>query len=337
MIDYLFIAALALFLLASLPLWGKALQRVRRSNGTTAEAFLSPRSPIQSPIGLVDVLLAFLMWTVCQGIALSLTMQLMNISQSDLNAPTANQQLTILAGLSLGQLMSGGFSFIWLALRYGHLSQMFGAKLSDLTADLKVATCTFIMILPTLLLLQFLLSLLVEYRHGTIELLRDQKSLLAITVTWIAAVIIAPLTEEIFFRGFLQSWLQRLRFTGKHLFSNHSMIGGFSTATQQPTNASPPRKSNLSQSQLQDKQLKDPTAIDDSKPGWLPIILTSAAFAAVHLGQGLAPVILFLFSIVLGYLYRQTGSLRVCVVLHMLLNGYSMFWVTLDLYISPPS
>ena len=129
MIDYLFIAALALFLLASLPLWGKALQRVRRSNGTPAGAFLPPRSPIQSPIGLVDVLLAFLMWTVCQGIALSLTMQLMNISQSDLNTPTANQQLTILAGLSLGQLMSGGFSFIWLALRYGHLSQMFGAKL----------------------------------------------------------------------------------------------------------------------------------------------------------------------------------------------------------------
>ena len=54
-------------------------------------------------------------------------------------------------------------------------------------------------------------------------------------------------------------------------------------------------------------------------------------FAAVHYGQGLAPVALFLFGLALGFLYRQTGSIVPCIVLHFFLNFFSMFWLSLDL------
>jgi membrane protease YdiL (CAAX protease family) len=40
---------------------------------------------------------------------------------------------------------------------------------------------------------------------------------------------------------------------------------------------------------------------------------------------------------VLGYLYRKTGSISSCIVLHMMLNGFTMFWFTLQVLIGDPS
>ena len=60
-------------------------------------------------------------------------------------------------------------------------------------------------------------------------------------------------------------------------------------------------------------------------------MITSALFAVMHLGQGLAPIPLFVFSLLLGYLYQRTGSLLPCIGLHMINNGYSVFWLTMQI------
>ena len=57
---------------------------------------------------------------------------------------------------------------------------------------------------------------------------------------------------------------------------------------------------------------------------WWPIGVTSLLFALMHVGQGAAPIPLFLLSVGLGYLYRQTGSLTAPIVVHMVLNGMTL-------------
>lgn len=57
---------------------------------------------------------------------------------------------------------------------------------------------------------------------------------------------------------------------------------------------------------------------------WVPIVVASAIFSCMHLGQGAAPIPLFIFSLALGYMYRQTGRLMIPIVIHMVLNGTTL-------------
>lgn len=66
-------------------------------------------------------------------------------------------------------------------------------------------------------------------------------------------------------------------------------------------------------------------------PGYVPIVLSAAIFAFMHLGQGPAPIPLFFLAIGLGYLYRQTHRATPSIVVHLLINSVSMavFWFSL--------
>lgn len=58
-------------------------------------------------------------------------------------------------------------------------------------------------------------------------------------------------------------------------------------------------------------------------PAWAAIILSAAIFATVHMDAYAFPPI-FLLGAGFGYLYYKTGSLRVCIVLHMINNGAAL-------------
>ncbi|MFM8705305.1 MAG: lysostaphin resistance A-like protein [Planctomycetia bacterium] len=69
------------------------------------------------------------------------------------------------------------------------------------------------------------------------------------------------------------------------------------------------------------------------EPAWggrAAIVLSSLAFAAAHVGQGLAWVPLFFFGLVVGYLARQTGSIVPGIILHGLFNAVSVGLVLLQ-------
>lgn len=56
-----------------------------------------------------------------------------------------------------------------------------------------------------------------------------------------------------------------------------------------------------------------------------PVIVSSLIFAAMHFpGQGAAPIPIFVLSLGLGYLYRQTGSLAAPIVVHVILNSITL-------------
>lgn len=58
--------------------------------------------------------------------------------------------------------------------------------------------------------------------------------------------------------------------------------------------------------------------------GATAILLSSAAFALAHLGQGLAYWPLLPFGIVLGLIARQTGSIVACILVHAAFNAISV-------------
>jgi membrane protease YdiL (CAAX protease family) len=63
-----------------------------------------------------------------------------------------------------------------------------------------------------------------------------------------------------------------------------------------------------------------------------PLVVSSLIFSALHFGQGAAPIPLFVLSLGLGYLYRQTGSIVPPLIVHMILNGLTLIVEFLNLH-----
>jgi len=249
---------------------------------------------------------------------------------------------------------------------------MFGELRERKRFSLQIAGMTFCMVIPPILLLQWALSLLVPYEHSTLDVLKDSPSLQPLFAVWFSAVLAAPIYEEIFFRGMLQGWLQRFDGPNSPSLDT-AIGGGWSSpesvaeelqefSAQNPSanvevtsekileksfEATKPEQETLSpnfapspanESKLPPRFLNQGIATGigataEPTKNWLPIFLSALLFAAVHLGQGFAPVPLFFFGLTLGYLYRQTGSILPCIFLHMGLNGFSMFWFTLQVFV----
>jgi uncharacterized protein len=108
--------------------------------------------------------------------------------------------------------------------------------------------------------------------QDAVELLLDEKSVPRVCWLVFAAVALAPVTEEILFRGFLHPYL----------------------------------KSRMS-----------------TRTAW---ILTAFIFGAIHF-HALTFVQLFLFGLVLGAAYELTGSLPLCVGIHMCFNAATALWL----------
>ncbi len=126
--------------------------------------------------------------------------------------------------------------------------------------------------------------------------------------------------EELFFRGVLQAWLQRV---GPGA-ADKLLIGGWDSQTNLAVPQLTAEAANPTTTELPSQATFSRT----NRSVW-PILATSILFALAHLGQGPAPVSLFFFGIALGYIFQRTGSIIPCIVLHMALNAFSMFWFTL--------
>ncbi|WP_182867794.1 CPBP family intramembrane glutamic endopeptidase [Rhodopirellula sp. JC639] len=144
-------------------------------------------------------------------------------------------------------------------------------------------------ILTPVLLINFVVSNLVPYEHTVTDLMAEQTGLQTFLALLLSAAVVTPIVEEVQFRLLLQGGLQR--------------IADLPVSALSPN--SPP-----------------PTAWHPTS-AW-PVYATSVLFAAMHLGQGAAPVPLFFLSVGLGFLYQRTGRLVPAIVVHMLLNAATL-------------
>jgi membrane protease YdiL (CAAX protease family) len=178
---------------------------------------------------------------------------------------------------------------VWATARIG-LDDLGLARPADWRRDARPAITLVLLLLPVIYGVMATLSRLIAPRsHPVFESIRgDGGSAGTAWLTFISAVIAAPVAEELLFRGVLLGWLTSLALEGE------SRRGAWEPGRRAPARAL-----------------------------WVPNILASWLFAALHVPQWPAPIPLFLLSLGLGWLAQRTGRLGGPIVAHMAFNGLS--------------
>lgn len=277
---------------------------------------LENRKRDPNPLGFTDVLIVCGSWLLSPAIAVAI-LQWAEVEYAGDGATPEGEGISLIFVYGL-QLVIILICILYLSSRYRRVSAT-GLDFRNWAADLRIGLVWFFLIVPPVLLVQVFLSLWVPYSHGTIETLKKSQSALPLFGTWFSAVLCAPIVEEFVCRGVLQGWMQRLGNTELGDFGPIIYGGDFSDD----------KSLNAKSEVLVGQALADRQVYFDSSLRWLPIFFTATLFASMHLGQGAAPVSLFLLAIGLGYLYRQTGSIVPGLIVHLLLNLQTVFWVTL--------
>jgi membrane protease YdiL (CAAX protease family) len=243
-----------------------------------------------------------------------------------------------------------------------------GARLRDLGlcfADWKrqasVGLVAVFLAIPVVYTIQACAVLVTEWlerrreAHPLEKMLRDQFSGDNAYLAIVSAVVLAPLVEELLFRGIFQRWLMKL------LARNDQVHGprGPHQAGQEPTahpllREGPARvceevvghdakKHSAGASEVVDQPRPDSSPSRTSPARrrqfspWVAILLTSLFFAAVHGPQWPAPIPLFVLSLAIGIVYYRTGSLIAAVCMHAAFNGLSTLFLLLALSLGEPA
>ena len=161
----------------------------------------------------------------------------------------------------------------------------------------------------------------------------------------LSTMVLAPLIEELLFRGIFQRWLGRL-VEGRPLPTTTIPEKGrfgplepenesfFLNSKAAPTESTPidPGSEILASGH-------QPAEQPSSRSSSLPILLTSFFFAAMHLPQWPAPIAILLLSMALGTVYQRTGSLLAAVTMHATFNGVNtllLLLLALSLHVQAP-
>lgn len=295
------------WLFACVGLWIWALGRI--THGREVVDF-EPRPTF--PCGLAEILLAVGVWILSLA---ALQRGITPAPVSEDGAASLPNLVPMIVVNSAATLSAVAAVLAWAGLQGISLRQM---GLIPKWRDLFIGVAAVLMLIPPVLMLQGFLSTRFEYHHPLLEVLKEPQPLMTLAAMAISSTIIAPLTEEFFFRGLVQGWFGR--------WAEGRRRGGTNGAAPQP----PVKATLVGEEASRDSDLNPystPEAkshlVDRRSRSWWPIIASSLLFAAVHVGQGPAPISLFFLALGLGYLYRQTGRIWAGVILHMGLNGLS--------------
>jgi membrane protease YdiL (CAAX protease family) len=140
----------------------------------------------------------------------------------------------------------------------------------------------------------------------------------------IAAMVIAPVGEEILFRLLLQGWLEK--WVDQRL-DRREEPNDDARLTNDEISGSTDAEFVMRHSSLEVTMppAEPPSLAPARRPhGWLPILVSSLLFAIAHYGYGPDPIALFFLAIILGYVYQRTHRIVPCIVAHALFNSLAM-------------
>jgi membrane protease YdiL (CAAX protease family) len=119
-----------------------------------------------------------------------------------------------------------------------------------------------------------------------------------------SAVIVAPMTEELLFRGLIQTTLGRVfTWAGRPAMLPVLPLADEDSALLHYRSAPPER----------------PPVNPGPGPRWAAVIVTAAIFAAIHMSVPFF-LPLFVLAVALGYVYERTGNLWMSIATHSLFN-----------------
>lgn len=278
--------------------------QVIRTKGPENSGWFWNHQSVTPRWGLVDVLTVAFVWIVSQALATSGLFQIFGVSQGQEIPPDLSARIALVSGIA--QLICTASCFAWLICRYQHTERDFGLAPTQWKSGILNGLKAFCMWIPLVWAVQNILVVFIEYSHPSFERIKGSGETFTLIDVWISAVIIAPILEEILFRGVLQSWLQRFR--RETLANPNPLITGGPDLTPEASSATNHQSSiHLSS-----------------------IIITSVLFGLAHFSQGPAPYSLFVLSLGLGFVYQRTGSIIACITMHMALNFITMMLFTFD-------
>ena len=165
----------------------------------------------------------------------------------------------------------------------------------------------------------------------------------------LAGVVLAPIAEELVFRGIFLGWLTRLALKPKKPAATAADVGEPVPAVaevgpplmetveiesiEEAPSSSPPETAELATVNPYAAPAA-PIAPPPAEPADTPLearplpflaanVLVSLTFAALHAPVWPTPIPIFFLSLGLGFLYQRTGSLLGPIALHMTFNGVS--------------
>lgn len=173
--------------------------------------------------------------------------------------------------------------------------------------------------------------------HPLIKIIQGHPNPALYGLAFAAAVVAAPVCEELLFRLLLQGWLEKWedrrlgwgsaeQYDGTLEASDEAQMSsdeGLTSAGVDPADGDSSLV--IGHSSSARSAVPPPAAGVGGLPhGWLPIIVSSTLFALAHVGYGPDPVPLFLLALILGYVYQRTHRIVPCIVAHALFNGASL-------------
>ena len=279
------------------------------------------------PWGLLDLAFFVIVVAVVTGGGVALASRAFGIETPEEGAelvPADQARVFFFFGTST--LISTAIGMIWLWMRYQRVDGFERNRLSD---DLALGARWFAMLIVPVVIIQLILTRWMPTEHPLIEMLRESGDVTFLPVATFAAVISAPIFEEVFFRLLLQGWLEKLQMTTERIRVGTASKSDtdavvFGGAVRADTAPHPPS--------VAESETHVEVANTTDRIAWVPILVTSALFALAHLGHGPDCIPLFFLAIGLGYLYQRTGRIQPCIVVHMLVNalGILQLWSRSD-------
>lgn len=276
----------AAMLVIGVPAWAFVARRKWR--GEPLVVYL-PRRPVPWRLGDVLIVAVFFLfsgtacWKLCLlAAAAAGWVDAERVASLPDDAVDAERAVIDFSADIAGKLATIGFALVWILSQTRATLADLGLRRDEWQTDLVRGAIAFAAIAAPIYAVQALLSQYVSEQHPIIKLLKEHPGWLLYLLSGISAVAIAPLAEELFFRGILQGWLE-------------------SIAADQPAGG-----------------MADGRGLNKGA-----IVASSAVFALMHIRHGAAPVPLFFFALVLGYLYQRTHRLTASITLHFCLNAAS--------------
>ncbi len=184
--------------------------------------------------------------------------------------------------------------------------------------DAKLGVLTMFACLAPIIVIQFSLirGFNLPYHHPTLEAIGGSLTPDVLAAVTLSAVLAAPLFEEFVFRVLFQGAIERLEWVWLVVRRRRLELG---------EDAEEDLETEISEEAAKEASgeiAQQPTeaSFGNLAFGWPSVLASSTVFCLVHLGQGPAPVALFPFACMLGWLYLRTHRITPGLFAHLALN-----------------